>query len=123
MNEELLRLCEDRADGEKRMKDSCLMTDEEWARAFMGCKLPGVGYRFQESVEVLAKKLRAVREEERGKDARADLVIEKTPEEMQQLLDVFAATLDPGETGLTLDDHLARLREFCAGRQKLSTES
>ena len=105
------------------MKDSCLMTDEEWARAFMGCKLPGVGYRFQESVEVLAKKLRAVREEERGKDARADLVIEKTPEEMQQLLDGLAATLDPGETGLTLDDLLARLREFCAGRQKLSTES
>lgn len=39
------------------------MTDIEWAKAFVGCKLPNTGRRFQETVEVLEKKLAEVREE------------------------------------------------------------
>jgi hypothetical protein len=39
------------------------MTDQEWARAFVGCKIEGTGYRFAETVDVLVKKLAQVREE------------------------------------------------------------
>jgi hypothetical protein len=39
------------------------MTDLEWARAFVGCKIEGTGYRFAETVDVLVKKLAQVREE------------------------------------------------------------
>ena len=42
------------------------MTDLEWARAFVGCKIEGTGYRFSETVEVLVKKLAQVREEASG---------------------------------------------------------
>jgi hypothetical protein len=39
------------------------MTDLEWARAFVGCKIEGTGRRFNETVEVLVKKLAEAREE------------------------------------------------------------
>ena len=39
------------------------MTDLEWARAFVGCKIEGTGMRFSETVDVLVKKLAEVREE------------------------------------------------------------
>ena len=39
------------------------MTDLEWARAFVGCKIEGTGFRFAETVGVLVKKLAQVREE------------------------------------------------------------
>ena len=39
------------------------MTDLEWARAFVGCKIKGTGIRFGETVDVLVKKLTQVREE------------------------------------------------------------
>ena len=39
------------------------MTDLEWARAFVGCKIEGTGYRFAETVDVLVNKLAQVREE------------------------------------------------------------
>ena len=39
------------------------MTDQEWATAFVGCKIQGTGVRFAETVEVLAKKLAQAREE------------------------------------------------------------
>jgi hypothetical protein len=39
------------------------MTDQEWARAFVGCKIAGTGRRFNETVDVLVKKLAQVREE------------------------------------------------------------
>ena len=42
------------------------MTDLEWARAFVGCKIEGTGFRFNETVDVLVKKLAQVREEASG---------------------------------------------------------
>jgi len=39
------------------------MTDLEWAKAFVGCKIEGTGIRFNDTVEVLARKLAQVREE------------------------------------------------------------
>jgi hypothetical protein len=42
------------------------MTDREWARAFVGCKIEGTGLRFNETVDVLVKKLTEVREEAAG---------------------------------------------------------
>ena len=51
----------------KSMADSEPMTDHEWAVAFMMCKLPGTGKRFEETKLVLEKKLREVREEEKRK--------------------------------------------------------
>src|ERR1019366_6302069 len=39
------------------------MTDLEWARAFVGCKIKGTGIRFGKTVDVLVKKLTQVREE------------------------------------------------------------
>jgi len=42
------------------------MTDHEWARAFVGCKIEGTGFRFAETVDVLVKKLAQVREEAVG---------------------------------------------------------
>jgi hypothetical protein len=39
------------------------MTDLEWARAFVGCKIEGTGRRFNETVQVLVKKLAEAREE------------------------------------------------------------
>jgi hypothetical protein len=39
------------------------MTDLEWARAFVGCKIEGTGRRFNETVDVLVEKLAQVREE------------------------------------------------------------
>jgi hypothetical protein len=39
------------------------MTDLEWARAFVGCKIEGTGIRFNDTVDVLVKKLAEVREE------------------------------------------------------------
>ena len=39
------------------------MTDLEWARAFVGFKIEGTGIRFNETVDVLVKKLAQVREE------------------------------------------------------------
>ncbi|MDR3677328.1 MAG: hypothetical protein P4N24_17705 [Acidobacteriota bacterium] len=42
------------------------MTDLEWARAFVGCKIEGTGRRFAETVDVLVKKLAQVREEAAG---------------------------------------------------------
>jgi hypothetical protein len=43
------------------------MTDLEWARAFVGCKIEGTGRRFAETVDVLVKKLAQVREEAAGR--------------------------------------------------------
>ena len=43
------------------------MTDLEWAKAFVGCKLDNTGRRFNETVEVLVKKLQEVRNEEKEK--------------------------------------------------------
>ena len=37
------------------------MTDREWARAFVRCKIAGTGRRLGETVEVLVKKLAQVR--------------------------------------------------------------
>jgi hypothetical protein len=37
------------------------MTDLEWARAFVGCKIEGTGRRFNETVDVLVKKLAEAR--------------------------------------------------------------
>jgi len=42
------------------------MTDLEWARAFVGCKIAGTGMRFNETVDVLVKKLAQVRQEAAG---------------------------------------------------------
>ena len=42
------------------------MTDLEWAKAFVGCKIEGTGIRFNDTVEVLARKLAQVREEAAG---------------------------------------------------------
>jgi hypothetical protein len=39
------------------------MTDLEWASAFVCGKFPGTGVRFNETVDVLVKKLAQVREE------------------------------------------------------------
>jgi hypothetical protein len=39
------------------------MTDLEWARAFVRCKIKGTGIRLGETVDVLVKKLAQVREE------------------------------------------------------------
>lgn len=39
------------------------MTDLEWARAFVGCKIAGTGIRFNETVDVLVKKLAQARQE------------------------------------------------------------
>jgi hypothetical protein len=39
------------------------MTDLEWASAFVSGKFPGTGIRFNETVDVLVKKLAQVREE------------------------------------------------------------
>ena len=39
------------------------MTDLEWVRAFVGCKIEGTGIRFNETVDVLVKKLAQVRQE------------------------------------------------------------
>jgi len=39
------------------------MTDLEWAQAFVGCKIEGTGRRFNETVDVLVRKLAEVREE------------------------------------------------------------
>ena len=39
------------------------MTDQEWAEAFVDCEIQGTGRRFNETVEVLVKKLREVRKE------------------------------------------------------------
>ena len=42
------------------------MTDLEWARAFVGCKIEGTGLRFAETVDVLVTKLTLVRQEPSG---------------------------------------------------------
>jgi len=47
------------------------MTDLEWARAFVDGKFPGTGIRFNETVEVLVRKLAQVREEAGGDDHAA----------------------------------------------------
>jgi hypothetical protein len=39
------------------------MTDLEWARAFVGCKIEGAGMRFNDTVDVLVKKLAQVRQD------------------------------------------------------------
>ena len=39
------------------------MTDLEWARAFVGCKIEGTGMRFNDTVDVLVKKLAQVRQD------------------------------------------------------------
>ena len=49
------------------------MTDLEWARAFVGCKIEGTGYRFAETVDVLVKKLAQVREEASAKASSATI--------------------------------------------------
>jgi len=51
------------------MKPISRLTDEEWARAFVDCKIPNTGYRFGDTVAVLVKKLRQVREEEKKQHA------------------------------------------------------
>jgi hypothetical protein len=38
------------------------MTDREWAKAFVGCKIKGTGIRFRETVDVLVNKLAQSRE-------------------------------------------------------------
>jgi hypothetical protein len=45
------------------MKDPKVMTDHEWAEAFIGCQLPDMGHRFADTVRVLEEKLAAVRAE------------------------------------------------------------
>ena len=47
------------------------MTDLEWARAFVGCKIEGTGRRFNETVDVLVKKLAEVRQGASGRCAEA----------------------------------------------------
>jgi len=42
------------------------MSDQEWARAFVGCQIKGTGIRFGETVDVLVKKLAQVRQEAAG---------------------------------------------------------
>ena len=42
------------------IKDS---PDRKWAKQFVGCKLPNTGHRFNETVDVLEKKLQGVRAE------------------------------------------------------------
>ena len=49
------------------------MTDLEWARAFVGCKIEGTGRRFNETVEVLVKKLGEVRRDGRGAEKQSVL--------------------------------------------------
>jgi hypothetical protein len=39
------------------------MTDLEWARAFVGCKIEGTGMRFNDTVDVLVKKLAQMRQD------------------------------------------------------------
>ncbi len=39
------------------------MTDLEWARAFVGCRIKGTGIRFNDTVEVLVRRLAEVRQE------------------------------------------------------------
>ena len=48
------------------------MTDLEWARAFVGCKIAGTGFRFNETVDVLVKKLAQVRREAADKTPRQE---------------------------------------------------
>jgi hypothetical protein len=42
------------------------MTDLEWAKAFVSCKIEGTGSRFADTVDVLVKKLAQVRQEAAG---------------------------------------------------------
>lgn len=42
------------------------MTDLEWAKAFVGCKIANTGMRFADTVNVLVKKLAQVRQEAAG---------------------------------------------------------
>ena len=39
------------------------MTDREWARAFVNCEIAGTGRRFNQTVDVLVKKLEQARQE------------------------------------------------------------
>lgn len=82
-----------------------MMTDLEWARAFVGCKIEGTGYRFNETVDVLVKKLAQVREEASG---------HMRPPETSSESQSGRATACPDQRGrLVCAQHL-RLRQFDA---------
>jgi hypothetical protein len=44
---------------------SCPQADREWAERFVSCQIKGTGQRFNETVEVLVKKLAEVRRDGR----------------------------------------------------------
>ena len=64
------------------------MTDLEWARAFVACKIAGTGRRFNETVDVLVKKLAQVRQEAAGGGEESEIADphracpERLPKEM-----------------------------------------
>jgi hypothetical protein len=52
------------------------MTDLEWASAFVGGKFPGTGVRFNETVDVLVKKLAQLRQEASGNSLAPEMMSE-----------------------------------------------